>query len=250
MKIARFKHRGSTLEGEVLDPETLRTPNGSRVALADVKLLAPCEPTKLVCVGRNYADRAADSGNPTPEEPLLFLKPPSAVIASGDEIYYPPYSKLLHFEGELAAVIGKRCKNVPAQHAGDVIRGYTAMNDVTARDVQRSDSGWTRGKCFDTSAPLGPWLETELDLLDVGVRTTVNGERRQDGSTRDLIFRVSHLVAHASRVMTLEPGDVIATGTPAGVGELRIGDTVEVEIDGVGVLTNTVVRGSRDALIG
>ena len=147
-------------------------------------------------------------------------------------------------------MIGTRCKNVPAHQAGDVIRGYTAMNDVTARDVQRSDKQWTRGKCFDTSAPLGPWLQTELDLLDVGVRTTVNGERRQDGSTRDLVFRVPHLVAYASRVMTLEPGDVIATGTPAGVGELRVGDTVDIEIDGIGTLTNTVLRGSSDAVLG
>lgn len=250
MKIARFSNRGRILDGEVLDPETLRTPNGSRVPLADVTLLAPCEPTKLVCVGRNYADHAAELGNPVPEEPLLFLKPPSAVIASGEPILYPPYSQLIHFEGELAVVIGTRCKNVPAHQAGDVIRGYTAMNDVTARDVQRSDKQWTRGKCFDTSAPLGPWLQTELDLLDVGVRTTVNGERRQDGSTRDLVFRVPHLVAYASRVMTLEPGDVIATGTPAGVGELRAGDTVDIEIDGIGTLTNTVLRGSSDAVLG
>lgn len=250
MKIARFRHRGSTLEGEVLDPKTLRTPNGSRVPLADAKLLAPCEPTKLVCVGRNYADHAAELGNPVPEEPLLFLKPPSAVIASGEEISYPEYSRLLHFEGELAVVISERCKNVPAHEAPHVIRGYTAMNDVTARDAQRADQQWTRGKCFDTSAPLGPWLETELDLLDVAIRTTVNGTRRQEGSTRDLVFRVPHLVAYASRVMTLEPGDVIATGTPAGVGELRIGDTVEVEVEGVGVLCNTVVRGSSEAAIG
>ncbi|MFQ5425836.1 MAG: fumarylacetoacetate hydrolase family protein [Gaiellales bacterium] len=243
MKLARFTHRGATLAGEVIDAATVRTPNGSRVALADVTLLTPCLPSKIICVGRNYAGHANEPHNTVPDQPLLFLKPPSAAIPSGAEIEYPPYSNFLHFEGELAIVVARRCKNVRAYEAEKVMLGYTAINDITARDAQREESQWTRGKCFDTSAPLGPWIETDLDLLDVPVRTYVNGELRQDGSTRDLVFRVPHLVAHASRVMTLEPGDVIATGTPAGVGELRVGDTVEVEVGDAGRLSNRVVHG-------
>ncbi len=228
------------MRGEVVDGRLVRTPNGSTLSLDEVDLLPPCEPTKLVCVGRNYAAHADELGNQVPTEPLLFLKPPSAVIATGEPIEYPSYSKLLNYEGELAIVVGTRCRNVSATHARAVIAGYTAMNDVTARDVQRADDQWTRGKAFDASAPLGPWLATELDPRDSMVRTWVNGELRQDGSTRDLVFRVEHLIAYVSRVMTLEPGDVIATGTPSGVGELKVGDEVEVEIGRIGRLRNTV----------
>jgi len=227
------------MNGEVIDGRLVRTPNGSTLSLEEVDLLPPCVPTKLVCVGRNYADHAAELGNTVPEEPLLFLKPPSAVVATDEPIEYPAYSKLLNYEGELAVVIGSKCRNVPATRARTVIAGYTAMNDVTARDVQRGDDQWTRGKAFDASAPLGPWLATDIDAA-VAVRTWVNDELRQDGTTRDLVFRIEHLVAYASRVMTLEVGDVIATGTPAGVGELKIGDQVVVEVEGVGRLTNTV----------
>jgi len=249
MHVARFSYRGETLRGEVLDSRFVLTPNGSKLTLDAVELLPPCEPTKLVCVGRNYADHAAELGNTVPDEPLLFLKPPTAVLATGGAIEYPRYSKLLNYEGELAVVIGRRCRNVPTTRARDVIAGYTVMNDVTARDIQRADKQWTRGKAFDTSAPLGPWLASDLDAHDVTVRTWVNGELRQDGTTRDLVFRIEHLVAYVSRVMTLEPDDVIATGTPSGVGELKIGDVVDVEVSGVGKLTNTVVAAPSDAVI-
>ncbi len=250
MHLARFAYRGDVVSGEVIEGRLVCTPNGSRLALDQVELLAPCEPSKLVCVGRNYADHAAELGNTVPDEPLLFLKPPTAVVATGQAIEYPGYSGLLNYEGELAIVIGTRCRNVASPRAREVIRGYTVMNDVTARDVQRADSQWTRGKAFDTSAPLGPWLATELDAHDVTVRTWVNGELRQDGTTRDLVFRVEHLVAYVSRVMTLEPGDVIATGTPAGVGELVRGDLVEVEVSGIGRLGNRVIDAPTEAVIG
>lgn len=245
--LARFSYRGETLTGEIIGGRLAQTPNGSKLSLQEVELLPPCEPTKLVCVGRNYADHAAELGNAVPDEPLLFLKPPTAVIATGTPIEYPSYSSLLNYEGELAVVIGRRCRNVPASRARDVIAGYTVMNDVTARDVQRSDSQWTRGKAFDASAPLGPWIATELDAHDVRVRTWVNDELRQDGTTRDLVFRVEHLIAYVSRVMTLEAGDVIATGTPAGVGELKLGDRVVVEVEGIGRLENTVTAAPTDA---
>lgn len=250
MRIARFLHEGRTLEG-VLGPDDVLVAEGGtlKVPLADVELLPPCEPTKLVCVGRNYVEHAAELGNEVPEEPLIFLKPPSAVIPSGAEIRYPSWSKLLHFEGELAVVIGRRCRNVSAFQARDVIRGYTVMNDVTARDRQKEDKTWTRGKAFDASAPLGPWLETELDPDATRVRTWVNGELRQDGETSLMVFRVPHLVATISRIMTLEPGDVIATGTPAGVGEIRVGDTVEIEVDGIGRLANAVAAADDAQLI-
>ena len=247
--IARFAYRDEVHEGEVIDGRLVQTPNGSRLSLEEVTLLAPCRPTKLVCVGRNYAEHAEELGNAVPDEPLIFLKPPTAVVPSGGEIEYPSYSGLLNYEGELALVIERRCRNVPASRARECIRGYTVMNDVTARDIQRSDKQWTRGKAFDGSAPLGPWLATELDAHDVSVRTWVNGELRQDGTTRDLVFRVEHLIAYISRVMTLEPGDVIATGTPAGVGELRVGDIVDVEVGGIGKLTNTVVKAPADTVI-
>ena len=247
--VARYRYRGEVLSGEVINARLVLTPNGSRLALDAVELLPPCQPTKLVCVGRNYADHAAELGNTVPDEPLLFLKPPTAVVATGDAIEYPSYSELLNYEGELAVVIGTRCRNVPTTRARDVIAGYTVMNDVTARDVQRADSQWTRGKAFDASAPLGPWLATELKAHDVTVRTFVNGEIRQDGTTRDLVFRIEHLVSYISRVMTLEPGDVIATGTPSGVGELKVGDVVAVEVSGIGTLTNRVVSAPREAAI-
>ena len=249
VQLARFVYRNEVMSGEVIDGRLVRTPNGSKLALEEINLLPPCAPSKLVCVGRNYADHAAELGNVVPDEPLLFLKPPSAVIATDAAIEYPAYSRLLNYEGELALVVGSRCRNVTAARAREVIAGYTVMNDVTARDVQRADKQWTRGKAFDTSAPLGPWLTTELEAHDVTVRTHVNGELRQDGTTRDLVFRVEHLVAYVSRVMTLEAGDVIATGTPSGVGELKLGDVVEVEISGIGRLTNTVVAAPTETVV-
>jgi 2-keto-4-pentenoate hydratase/2-oxohepta-3-ene-1,7-dioic acid hydratase in catechol pathway len=213
--------------------------------LGDVRLLAPVLPrSKVVGIGRNYADHAAELGNDLPEEPLLFLKPNTSVIGPGEAIRYPKQTKDLQFEGELAVVIGRICRDVPREQATDVIFGYTIGNDVTARDLQRSDVQFTRAKGFDTFCPLGPWVETDLDpqhFADgVSVRTWLEGDLKQDGNTRDLVFDIPTLVAHVSSVMTLLPGDVILTGTPAGVGPMEVGDEVEVSIAGLGTLTNKV----------
>jgi 2-keto-4-pentenoate hydratase/2-oxohepta-3-ene-1,7-dioic acid hydratase in catechol pathway len=220
-------------------------PTGERVAVDDVRLLAPVIPrSKVVCVGRNYADHAAELGNDVPEEPLLFLKPNTSVIGPGDPISYPRQSRDVHYEGELAVVIRRICRDVPAQRARDVILGYTVGNDVTARDLQKKDVQFTRAKGFDSFCPLGPWIETDLDAGDVEVTTTLNGDVRQRGRTSQMIFDVPTLIAHITSVMTLLPGDVVLTGTPAGVGPMRPGDDVAVSVQGIGTLTNKVV--SRD----
>lgn len=211
--------------------------------LADVRLLSPVLPrSKVIGIGRNYAAHAAEMGADVPAEPLMFLKPNTSVIGPGDPIFYPRQSSEVHYEGELAVVIGRICRDVPAEKAADVIWGYTIGNDVTARDLQRSDVQFTRAKGFDSFCPLGPWVETELDVSDLRVQTYLNGDLKQDGSTRDLIFDVPTLVAHVSAVMTLLPGDVILTGTPEGVGPMQVGDEVEVSISGIGNLTNQVKR--------
>jgi 2-keto-4-pentenoate hydratase/2-oxohepta-3-ene-1,7-dioic acid hydratase in catechol pathway len=212
--------------------------------LADVRLLAPVLPrSKVVGIGRNYAAHAEELGNKVPTEPLMFIKPNTSVIGPGDPIRYPRQSQEVHHEGELAVVIGRICRDVPVERVGDVIFGYTIGNDVTARDLQRKDVQMTRAKGFDSFCPLGPWVETELDVSDVRVRTFLNGEVVQDGRTRDLVFDVPTLVAHVSSVMTLLPGDIILTGTPEGVGPMSVGDEVEVVIDGLGALTNKVMSG-------
>jgi 2-keto-4-pentenoate hydratase/2-oxohepta-3-ene-1,7-dioic acid hydratase in catechol pathway len=215
--------------------------------LEDVRLLAPVLPrSKVVGIGRNYAAHAAEMGNDLPTEPLMFLKPNTSVVGPGDPIFYPPQTKNLHFEGELAVVIGRICRDVPVEKATDVIHGYTIANDVTARDLQKSDVQFTRAKGFDSFCPLGPWIETDLDPHDFAegrsVQTHLNGDLRQDGSTKDLIFDIPTLIAHVSSVMTLLPGDVILTGTPEGVGPMEIGDEVEISIAGLGTLTNKVAR--------
>jgi 2-keto-4-pentenoate hydratase/2-oxohepta-3-ene-1,7-dioic acid hydratase in catechol pathway len=215
--------------------------------VADVRLLAPVLPrSKVIGIGRNYAGHAAELGNDLPEEPLMFLKPNTSVIGPGEAIKYPQQTGDLHYEGELAVVIGRICRDVPAAQATDVIQGYTIANDVTARDLQRSDGQFTRAKGFDTFCPLGPWVETDLDpqhFADgVSVQTFLNGEVVQDGNTRDLIFDIPTLVAHVSSVMTLLPGDVILTGTPEGVGPMEVGDEVEISIAGLGSLANKVEK--------
>ncbi|MDQ1103068.1 2-keto-4-pentenoate hydratase/2-oxohepta-3-ene-1,7-dioic acid hydratase in catechol pathway [Nocardioides zeae] len=214
--------------------------------VADVRLLAPVLPrSKVVGIGRNYAAHAAEMGNDVPSEPLMFLKPNTSVVGPNDAIVYPTQSTNVHFEGELAVVIGRICRDVPAEKATDVIHGYTIANDVTARDLQKSDVQFTRGKGFDTFCPLGPWVETDLDPHDFAqgrrVQTFLNGDVVQDGSTADLIFDIPTLIAHVSSVMTLLPGDLILTGTPEGVGPMLPGDEVEVAIEGLGSLTNKVV---------
>jgi 2-keto-4-pentenoate hydratase/2-oxohepta-3-ene-1,7-dioic acid hydratase in catechol pathway len=211
--------------------------------LSEVRLLSPVLPrSKVIGIGRNYAAHAAEMGSDVPAEPLMFMKPNTSVIGPGDPIFYPRQSSEVHFEGELAVVIGRICRDVPVERVSDVIQGYTVGNDVTARDLQRSDVQFTRAKGFDSFCPLGPWIETELDISDLRVQTYLNGDLKQDGSTKDMIFDVPTLVAHVSSVMTLLPGDVILTGTPEGVGPMQVGDEVEVSISGIGNLTNQVKK--------
>ncbi len=210
--------------------------------LSEGRLLAPVRPGKIVCIGRNYVAHAAELGNTVPGRPLLFLKPGTAVVGPGDTILLPPDSQRVEHEAELAVVIGRRARHLDPHTALDAVLGYTCLNDVTARDLQRSDTQFARGKGFDTFCPLGPWIETELDPSDVRVTCAVNGTLRQDGRTSLMAFDVATLLATISRVMTLEPGDVIATGTPAGVGPLLQGDVVRVQIEGIGVLENPVAE--------
>jgi 2-keto-4-pentenoate hydratase/2-oxohepta-3-ene-1,7-dioic acid hydratase in catechol pathway len=215
--------------------------SGTARPLASVKLVAPATPTKLVCVGRNYAEHAAELGNEVPPEPLIFLKPPSTVIGPDAPVIYPAISTRVDHEGELALMIGTRCRNLSEENALHVIYGYTVANDVTARDLQRSDGQWTRGKGFDTFAPVGPWIDTDFGPANKGVRCLVNGEVRQDGSTSLLIYSIGRVLAHVTRFMTLEPGDLLLTGTPAGVGAVQPGDVMTVEVEGLGELRNPVI---------
>jgi 2-keto-4-pentenoate hydratase/2-oxohepta-3-ene-1,7-dioic acid hydratase in catechol pathway len=210
-----------------------------------IRLLPPCAPSKIVCVGRNYLEHARELGNEPPAEPLIFLKPPSALIASGDSIVYPALSQRVDFEGELGFVIGKRARNVTRADALDYIVGYTCVNDVTARDLQKKDGQWTRGKGFDTFCAVGPCLvpKEELDFPSLRVRTLVDGEVKQDGSVQDMIFSLDVIISYITTFMTLEPGDLVATGTPPGVGPLVPGSLVRVEIDGIGILENPVIKG-------
>jgi 2-keto-4-pentenoate hydratase/2-oxohepta-3-ene-1,7-dioic acid hydratase in catechol pathway len=214
--------------------------NAARISLSKVQLVSPVEPGKIICVGRNYAAHAAEHDAEVPELPLIFLKPPSSVIGPGDAILLPPQSDRVEHEAELAVVIGRKGRWIPRTEAPGYILGYTIGNDVTARDLQRSDGQWTRGKGFDTFCPLGPWIETDLDPADALITCSVEGQMRQMASTRDMIFDIPHLIAFISSVMTLEAGDLILTGTPAGVGPLLDGDEVQVEIEGIGVLANKV----------
>jgi 2-keto-4-pentenoate hydratase/2-oxohepta-3-ene-1,7-dioic acid hydratase in catechol pathway len=209
------------------------------------RLLPPCSPTKIVCVGRNYAEHAKELGNEVPSEPLIFLKPPSSLIAHGDSIVYPAISQNVHFEGELGVVIGKQARHVRREDAMQYVAGYTCLNDVTARDIQRKDVQFTRGKGFDTFCAVGPWMvpADEVDLPSLRVITRVDGEVKQDGVLTDMIFPVDVIIAFVTACMTLEPGDLIATGTPPGVGPMRPGQIVEVEIPGIGLLRNPIVQG-------
>ncbi len=215
---------------------------GARYPLDDVRLLAPVLPSKVVAIGKNYADHARETGSEPPPEPLIFLKPSTAVIGPGDPIVRPAQlSKRVDFEGELAVVFGRLCRDVPAARVPEVIFGYTCANDVTARDLQASDGQWARAKGFDTFCPLGPWIETSLDAGDVELTTTVNGEVKQQASTSLLMHDIVTLVCYVTAVMTMLPGDVLLTGTPAGIGPLVAGDSVSVHVDGIGTLTNPVV---------
>jgi len=217
----------------------------AQTPIAEVRLLAPSQPTKIVCVGRNYIDHAKELGNEVPKIPLIFMKPPSSIIADGEPIILPPQSKQVEHEAELVVVIGKRGKNITAEEASECIFGYTVGNDITARDLQKTDELWTRAKGFDTFCSFGPWIDTEFDPSDAVVTCRVNGQMRQMASTRDMVFNVGVLIAYVSSIMTLEPGDLLFTGTPAGVGILEDGDVVDVEIEGLAKLSNPVRAISR-----
>ncbi|MFL6240951.1 MAG: fumarylacetoacetate hydrolase family protein [Actinomycetes bacterium] len=249
MRIARFTAGADpaygVVDGDVITqidghPIGAFTLTGVRHALADVRLLAPILPTKIVAIGKNYAEHAAEMGGEAPAEPLIFLKPSSAVIGPGDPIARPGSVGRVDFEGELVVVIGKVCRDVPPERAYDVVLGYTCGNDVTAREQQRADGQWSRAKGYDTFCPLGPWIETELDPSDLELTTTVNGEVKQSARTSQLIHDIPKVIAHITAVMTLLPGDVLMTGTPAGVGPIDVGDEVTVAISGIGSLTNVV----------
>lgn len=243
--IGRFKYEGETFYGEVKGKRVIVKKDlyCDTFLFSELQLLPPTQPTKIICVGLNYIDHAKELGMPIPKNPLLFLKPPSAIIGHLGKIVYPDTTKHVDYEAELAVIIGKRCKNVRAADAGSVIMGYTCFNDVTARDLQKEDVQWTRAKSFDTFAPTGPCIaDPGMDVSDLYVKTRVNGELRQESSTSNLIFDVPQLIEFISGIMTLEHGDIIATGTPPGVGELSVGDEVEVDIENIGVLKNSVVR--------
>ena len=251
MRVARFSHRDAIRFG-IVDGSEIVVLAGDpmfagfettdeRIPIADIALLAPVIPrSKVVCIGRNYRDHAAEMGNDVPTSPMLFFKPNTAVVGPGDAVVLPAGSDFISFEGELAAVIGRIAKNVSAENALDYVFGYTIANDLTARDWQKSDGQWARAKGFDTSCPLGPAIETEFDVAgDAVITTRLNGEVRQQGPISDMIFGLPEIIAHASAAFTLLPGDVILTGTPAGVGQISAGDVVEVEITGLGILRNT-----------
>ncbi len=212
----------------------------AEIPLSEVTLLVPCQPSKIVCVGRNYVEHARELGNDVPKVPLIFLKPPSSIINPGEFIVLPPQSQQVEHEAELVVVIGKRCRNITAENARSYILGYTIGNDVTARDLQKIDGQWTRAKGFDTFCSFGPWIDTDFDISDALITCKVSGQPRQMGSTRDMVFNVSTLLAYVSSIMTLEPGDILFTGTPAGVGPIKTGDVVVVEIEGLGSLSNPV----------
>ncbi len=251
MRFVRYLHENQKyyglLQGEEITPLAAPPfaglqPEGSPLALGSVRLLAPCEPSKIIALGLNYRDHAAEMRMALPEEPLIFMKPSTSVIGPDAAIVLPPQSRRVDYEAELAVVIGRVARNVPLAAAEQYIWGYTCFNDVTARDLQKKDGQFTRSKSFDTFAPLGPWIETDLPAPEaVTVSAWVNGTRRQHSHIGNLVFGVAHLVSFISHIMTLLPGDVIATGTPAGVGPMLPGDEVEVRVEGIGSLRNRVV---------
>lgn len=250
MKIARIQWR-EEISYAVVEDKRVRalvglpfldvSYSGREMQLCDVTLLAPCQPTKVIAVGLNYRKHIDEVHMETPKEPLIFLKPSTSVIGNNEPIFYPELSKQVDFEAELAVVIGRQCRFVRKEEAKKYIFGYTCLNDVTARDLQSLDKQWTRSKSFDTFCPIGPWIETDMDWRGREVKATLNGEVKQCGSTDDMLFGVEELVSHISQVMTLEPGDVIATGTPSGIGPMQRGDKIRVSVSGIGELENVVV---------
>ncbi len=250
MKIVRYIENAVVNWG-VIEGDTIREMEGDPFGhfhltskgrkLEEVKWVSPCLPSKIIALGLNYRDHAAEVKMVLPKEPLIFLKPSTSVIGPGEAIIYPKMSKRVDYEAELAVVIGKVAIKVSEERAGDYILGYTCLNDVTARDLQPKDGQWTMAKGFDTFAPIGPWIVTDIDPRHLDVSSYLNGERRQHSNTKNLIFGPHQLVSFISRVMTLLPGDVIATGTPSGIGPMAIGDKIDVVIEGIGTLSNHVV---------
>jgi 2-keto-4-pentenoate hydratase/2-oxohepta-3-ene-1,7-dioic acid hydratase in catechol pathway len=250
MRIARFSYGEGVAFGVVEDdivvpivghPFAPIERTDVALNLSELRLLAPVLPSKVVAIGKNYASHAAEMGGEVPAEPLIFLKPSTSVIAHRDSIASPPSSERVDFEGELAVVISRLCRDVPEERAMEVVLGYTCANDVTARDQQKTDGQWSRAKGYDTFCPLGPWIETEVDPSDLAITTTLNGETKQDSRTSMIVHKIPSLIAYITACMTLLPGDVILTGTPDGIGPMLVGDEVSVEIEGIGTLTNPVV---------
>lgn len=251
MKIVRYRYDGKTSCGVMGGKTVVHQVKGSifgklektgeKYRLSQVELLAPCQPSKVVAVGLNYHAHAKETKQKVPKEPMIFLMPPSAVIADKESIVYPPISKRVDFEGELGVVIGKKAKNVSQEDALDYVLGYTCVNDVTARDLQAREAQFTRSKGMDTFCPIGPCIETDLDPNDVRIETILNGKKKQSTSTSDMVFNVSQVIAYITEAITLLPGDVISTGTPSGIAPMKVGDTVEVSISGIGVLRNKIV---------
>jgi 2-keto-4-pentenoate hydratase/2-oxohepta-3-ene-1,7-dioic acid hydratase in catechol pathway len=254
MQLLRFAYQGRQLWGKIAG-NTIRVLRGApyagvtltreRLLLDKVRFLAPATPTKIILVGLNYRDHARELKMKIPRQPVIFIKPVSTLVGHESDVVYPPGVRRLDYEAELAVVIKKEAKDIPEKKFREYILGYTCLNDITARDLQRRDGQWTRAKSFDTFCPVGPWVETELDAGQLTVSSYVNGKIKQNSSTANFIFPLSYVLAFISRVMTLLPGDVISTGTPPGVGPLKVGDTVAVEIEGIGRLSNRVVRGIR-----
>lgn len=255
MKIIRFMYDDTPSYG-FLNGETITKIDGDifkycyqtdrTVNINDVKILPPCEPSKIVAVGLNYARHADEMGDEVPSYPALFLKPATAVIGHNDEIIIPEMSKQVDYEAELAIVIGRKAENVEEEEADKYILGYTCLNDVTARDLQKIDSQWMRAKSFNTFAPIGPIISDELDPNNANICLRLNGETKQSSNTSNFIFKPNFLVSTISKIMTLKPGDIITTGTPSGIGEMKAGDTVEIEIDGIGILKNTVAAPTKN----
>ena len=255
MRYVRFLHQNKPYYGQLEENNVLPlsgspfhtvSVQGAAISLKDVRFLPPCEPSKIVAVGLNYADHAKEMHLAVPDFPALFLKPSTSVIGPDDGICYPSMSAQVDYEAELAVVIGKKAHRVKQETAKDYIFGYTCLNDVTARDLQHMDSQWTRAKGFDTFAPVGPWIETDVQPDELDICARLNGKIVQKSNTKNLIFKVDYLLSVISQIMTLYPGDIITTGTSSGIGPMKVGDTVEVEIEGIGILKNTVQGDESD----
>jgi 2-keto-4-pentenoate hydratase/2-oxohepta-3-ene-1,7-dioic acid hydratase in catechol pathway len=251
MRIARVEAGGqpvwAIVEGDAvyrLEGSPFESPRrGERIgALSGTTLLAPCQPSKVVCIGLNYRAHAAETNQELPKEPLMFLKPPTSVIGPGGTVVWAPGSKKIDYEAELAVVFKKRAKHVAPGTFKDYVLGYTCANDISARDFQRGDGQWARAKGSDTFCPLGPWIETDLDPSDLRISGKLNGETKQDSRTSDLVFNIDFLVSHLTKYFTMEPGDVLITGTPAGIGDMPVGSEYEVTIEGIGSLKNTMAE--------